>query len=168
MSEYKFSDKETYELIRQGTYEVTIIEAVVKSYKTDSTKQYLSLKYLIRLDVEQPHGNRVIFESIFRDKNFPTKFDNRKLQKIILTQKGKETFQTEFANEDELIQYLNGLNMQITINQKEPDDYRNEPYNEVAYMSYKPSAVVYQTIGQQPASKPSAPKIDISDDLLPF
>ena len=110
MSDYKFSDKETYDLIKQGVYEVTLDEAIVRTFKNDATKEYLSLKFVIRQDVEQPHGNRVIFESIFRDKAFPTKFDNRKLQKIILTQKGKDTFQTEFANEDELIQYLNGLN----------------------------------------------------------
>lgn len=167
MSDYKFSDKETYELIKQGVYEVTLDEAVVKTFKTDATKEYLSLKFIIRQDVEQPHGNRVVFESVFRDKAFPTKFDNRKLQKIILTQKGKDTFQTEFANEDELIQYLNGLNMQITINEKEPDAYRNEPYNEVAYLSYRPSNVVFQTIGQA-APKTATTQYVVDESELPF
>lgn len=170
MAGYEFSDKTEYELLKEGDYEVTLDTAEVKAYKSDSSKRYLSLKFVIRVDVEQPHNGRTIYETVFSDKENPSQFDHRKLQRIILTQKGKETFQTKFANEDELIQYLNGLNMRIHINRKEPDAYHESEYNEVGYLSYKPSDVKFQTFGQQ-AEKPSSPKVDyvnLDNEDLPF
>ena len=157
MNGYQFSDKVESDLIKAGIYEVILDTAEVRSYKTDATKKYLSLKYVIRADVEQPHPNRVIFESVFRDKTNPDQFDHRKLQKIILTQKGKDTFQNSFANEDELIQYINGLTMQITIVEKEPDDYHDTDYNEVKYLSYKPSTVQLQQF---------APKVSLDNPTV--
>ena len=167
---YEFSDREERELIDEGVYEVVLDTAEVRSYKSDSSKQYLSLKYIIRQDVEQKFCGRWVFESVFRDKNNPDQFDHRKLQKIILTQKGKDTFQNKFANEDELIQYINGLTMQIHISVKDPDDYHETQYNEVKYLSYRPSSVKLAELGT-PATT-AAPKkqefIDFNTDELPF
>lgn len=168
---YEFSDKEERDLIKDGDYEVILDTAEVRSYKSDSSKKYLSLKFIIRQDVEQPHCGRAIFESVFRDKTNPDQFDHRKLQKIILTQKGKDTFQNKFANEDELIQYINGLTMQIHITCKEPDEYHDEAFNEVKYLSYKPSTVKLQEIGSKTESKPQT-HIEYTDvnfeEGLPF
>lgn len=166
---YEFSDREEFELIKEGTYEVVLDTAEVRSYKSDSSKKYLSLKFIIRQDVEQPHAGRMIFESVFRDKANPDQFDHRKLQKIILTQKGKDTFQNKFANEDELIQYINGLTMQIYISLKEPDQYHDTAFNEVKFCSYKPSEVKLQEIGattSQPQKK--VEYVDLSGEDLPF
>lgn len=170
MNGYEFSEKETYDLIKQGNYEVTLDTAEIRSFKSDATKKYLSLKFVIRRDVEQPHIGRSIFESVFRDKENPSQFDHRKLQRIILTQKDKPTFQKTFANEDELIQYLNGLNMQITISEKEPDAYHDTEYNEVAYLSYRPSNIKFQTLGETSPSVSQPQKVNINDysDELPF
>ncbi len=166
---YEFSDREERDLIDDGIYEVTLDTAEVKSYKTDSSKQYLSLKFIIRPDVEQKFGNRLVFETIFRDKTNPDQFDHRKLQKIILTQKGKDTFQTKFANEDELIQYINGLTMQIHISRKDPDDYHDEPYNEVKYLSYRPSNIKLAELGAKVEAAPKKQEmIDFEADDLPF
>lgn len=167
-NKYEFSDKEEYELIADGDYEVILETAEVRSYKTDSSKQYLSLKFMIRQDVEQKHCGRFVFESVFRDKTNPDQFDHRKLQKIILTQKGKDTFQNKFANEDELIQYINGLLMQIHISCKEPDDYHETPYNEVKYLSYKPSTVKLLEIPTAQAAPKKTEMLDFSADDLPF
>ena len=168
MAGYEFSDKVEYSLIKEGDYEVVLDTAEVRTYKSDSSKRYLSLKFIIRQDVEQPYGGKPIFETVFSDKENPSQFDHRKLQRLILTQKGKDTFQTKFANEDELIQYLNGLTMQIHINRKDADDYHDSEYNEVAYLSYKPSTVKLQTMGAQPKQAPKPEYINLVSDDLPF
>lgn len=169
MAGYEFSDKAEYELLKEGDYEVILDTAEVKTYKSDSSKRYLSLKFIIRVDVEQPHNGRTIYETVFSDKENPSQFDHRKLQRLILTQKGKDTFQTKFANEDELIQYLNGLTMRIHINRKEADDYHDSEYNEVGYLSYKPSDVKLQSVGQPTQqAKPKIEFVDMSDPDLPF
>ena len=105
--EYTFDENEEYELIKEGDYEV-VLEAEVKSSKKDSTVKYLNLTFRIRNDVEQPHIGRLLFEPVFRDKENPGTFRKTRLRKIVLTQKGKENYQNTFANDDELIQYLNG------------------------------------------------------------
>ena len=164
---YEFSEKEEYDLIPDGDYEVVLEDAQVKSFKKDPNKQYLSLKFVIRQDVEQGCCGRAIFESVFKDKANPDQFDHRKLQKIILTQKGKDTFQNKFANEDELIQYINGLTMQIHISLKEPDEYHDSSFNEVKFCSYKPSTVKLQEVGS-PKPQKKVEYVDFQDPDLPF
>ena len=166
---YEFSDRDEYELIKEGYYEVVLDTAEVRSYKSDASKKYLSLKFIIRQDVEQPHSGRTIYESVFKDKANPDQFDHRKLQKIILTQKGKDTFQNKFANEDELIQYINGLTMQIYISLKEPDQYHETSFNEVKFLSYRPSEVKLQEIGAKPAQpQKKVEYVDFDSESLPF
>lgn len=167
---YEFSEKEEYDLIPDGDYEVILEDAQVKAFKKDPNKQYLSLKFVIRQDVEQGCCGRAIFESVFKDKTNPDQFDHRKLQKIILTQKGKDTFQNKFANEDELIQYINGLTMQIHISLKEPDEYHDSSFNEVKFCSYKPSTVKLQEVGPKntPEQKANLDFLDFTDSDLPF
>ena len=100
----------------------------------------LSCKLKIRGDVEQPHKNAIVFDTIWLDKdteNWKGWYDHRKIHKILLTQ---EKPKLEFHDCDECVQYINGLCMRVTIDKKF-DEYRNADVNELRYLSYQPSLV---------------------------
>lgn len=132
---FTFSDKDTYDLIPAGDYEVVLESCEKRQYGVNKDKNALSCRFRIREDVEQEAKKRVVFDNIWEDKVNPLWYDLNKLGKIIRTQpNGKR----DFTNVDECIQYINGLNMIVTIDKKF-DDYRNQEINEIRYLSYKPS-----------------------------
>ena len=143
MEQYNFSNKEEYELIAQGEYEVTLEKAELKTTK-DGSKDFINCKFKIRSDIEQPGKNKVVFDKIWRDKANPSQFDHRKLQKLLLVQGPSGVY--NFSDDEHLIQFINGLNMRITVLVKDADDYNEDNYNEVKYLSYKPSNQKPQTI----------------------
>lgn len=163
---YEFSNKDTYDLIPEGDYEVVLATAEIKR-TNDGSRQYISCKYTIRNDVDgQTNGGRSVFDNIWGDKEKLDQFDNRKLQKLLLTQGTSGRY--SFANDEELVQHINGLNMIIHISKKDADEYHGEAYNEVKYCSYKPSKAQPKTLGAtKPAGVVSA-TYDITDDDLPF
>ena len=61
---YDYSQSEGYSLVPAGEYEVYIDNAEIRTGKT-SGKQYISLTFIIRDDIEQQCGGRYIFDSIF-------------------------------------------------------------------------------------------------------
>lgn len=141
---YEFSNKDEYELLPEGDYEVVLDTAEIKR-TADGSKRYISCSFSIRTDVEQPGKGRKVFDSIWQDKDNPEQFDHKKLQKLLLVQgpNGKYTF----ADEDEVVQFINGLNMIIHIEKREPDEYSSEARNQVKYLSYKPSKAQPKTLG---------------------
>lgn len=161
-----FSNKETYELIEQGEYEVILEKAELAKTK-NGEKTYIALSFRIRNDVEQKFQNKLIFENIWKDKDNQNHYDDAKIQKILLTQGPNGKY--EFANGyPELIQYINGLSMRITIEKKEADQWHEEPYNQVKYRSYKPSnAKPQELVSNQPLSQ-NLSNIEVNDDDLPF
>lgn len=166
--EYVFSDKEQYELIKEGWYEVVLDTAEIKTSKKNPSSKYISLKFIIRQDVQQPSCGRVIYENIFPDKTNPSQFNKVKLQSIILTQKNTKDFRTKFANNDDLVQYLNGLLMQVYIECKSPDEYHPEDYNEIKYKSYRETSLGIPTLnGSQPQTYNNSTLLSDDDDL-PF
>ena len=163
---YNFSDKETYDLIPEGDYEVVLSTAEIRE-TNDKSKKFISCKYTIRTDVDQASAGRVIFENIWQDRNDPEDFDHKKLQKILLTQgpNGKYIFNNDI---DLLIQHINGLNMIIHISKKDADEYHSEAYNEVKYCSHRPSKAQPKTLaGSTPTVSVSA-NYDFSGEDLPF
>lgn len=159
---YNFSNEEQVNLIETGKYEVTL-HAELTTTK-DKTKEYINCRYTIRSDVEQESKNRVVIENIWRDKNRPDCFDLTKLQKILLVQ-GKEGRYT-FSNDIELIQFINGLNMRVTIEKKDIDQWHDKPYNAIKYLSYEPSLAKPQEI--TPTAVETSNVSSIDDDDLPF
>lgn len=132
---YEFSNKPTYDLIADGEYETILEKAEIKS--TENGKRYIELIFRIRSDVEQAYKGMSIRDTIWTDKVNPNQFDNKKLHKILLTQGPEGRY--KFADEDEIVQHINGLLMIIHISKKEADQYHDEDYNEVKYLSYKQS-----------------------------
>lgn len=165
LTRHTFSEREEFDLLPSADYEVTLELAEPRT--TDSGKEYLNLKFRIRSDVDSnaTGKNRVIFDKLWKDKFDTNWYDLKKLQKIILTQKGLPTYKLDFQDVDECVQYINGLNMKITIIQKF-DDYRNADVNEIQYMSYAPStAVVTDKFEKKNANLDS---IGITDSELPW
>lgn len=162
----EFSNKDTYELIPDGDYEVVLATAEIKK-TNDGSRQYIACKYVIRNDIEQPCAGRNIFENIWGDREHPEQFDRRKLQKLLLSQGPNGRY--SFADDDDLVQHINGLNMLVHINKKEADEYHEEAYNEIKYCSYKPSKAQPKTLGTTTTvTSANVPGFDISDDDLPF
>lgn len=163
---YEFSNKDTYELIPEGDYEVVLATAEIKE-TNDKSRKYISCKFTIRTDVEgQTNGGRSIFDNIWEDKVKVGQFDNRKLQKLLLAQglNGVYSFETD----EELVQHINGLNMLIHINKKDADEYHDEAYNELKYCSYRPSKSQPKTLASaKPAGVVDA-DYSFTDSDLPF
>ena len=142
---YEFDEKEEYSLIPTGEYEVILEKAEIKTAQS-SGKPYINMKFRIRNDVEQPQQGRVIFESIFLGKN-SNQFDTKKLGAIMNCAVGVWIAKYSFADDDEVVQYINGLAMRLTIELNGPDDYHTEDYNQVKYCSYKQTNVKAKTLG---------------------
>ena len=140
---YEFEQKDEYSLIPSGEYEVVLEKAEIKTAQS-SGRPYISMKFRIRNDVEQPQQGRLIFESIFLEKT-SNQFDKKKLGAIMRTQGPSGKY--SFADDDEVVQYINGLAMRLTIELNGPDDYHSEDYNQVKYCSYKPTNVKAKTLG---------------------
>lgn len=171
MPKYTKDDfKDDYELLPDMDAEVIIENAEIKTAKT-SNKEYISIMYRIRDDVEgQENGGRVIFESIFADKNHDGEFDRRKIGKILSTQTSDDDEELEFEDNDELVQYLNGIYLLVHINKKEADEYHTEDYNEIKYLSYKPSKFPPKKLDSSVKNEihKATKEAEESDDELPF
>ena len=124
-------------LIDQADYEVVISKAEKRTVAS-SGKVKLAIDFKIRDDVDQKFKNKHAFDDLWQDKNNSHWFDLAKLNNLIKTQKGLPTYKETFSDVDECIQYLNGLQMIITI-AKEFDDYRGEDVNRVKYLSARPT-----------------------------
>ena len=58
-----YSEKTKFEPVEAGNYEAKIETAELK--KTDAGKKFISVRYLIRKDVNQPNAGRYIFDTIW-------------------------------------------------------------------------------------------------------
>lgn len=153
------AEKTEFELIDAGEYEVTL-SAEPRLFGQQMTPG-LHCKFAIRKDVNQPFGGRCAFETLWLDKDGSGWYDTRKLNAILLTQ---DNPQLSFMGVDECIQYINGLNMRITI-EKKYDEYSGKDRNTVKYLSYAKSKVGNaEPVGAEPAV--DTPQIADSD--LPF
>lgn len=143
--------------------ELVINKAEVKT--SAAGNKYVSIDWKIRDDLEQEYAGRHIFENIFQDKNHPGEYDRRKISKILSTVPEEER-QNEFEDNDEVIQYLNGLYVMATIENKKADDYHDDDYNQIKYLSYKPTAHPAKKLNQ--IKKIQSNAIDVNDEDLPF
>jgi hypothetical protein len=84
MNSYTFTKEEnSYGLLAEGEYEV-VIERVEEKVSTNGKKN-ISIMFRVRDDIEQDGKNRVLFESIWKEKD--TDFYNRKrLNQLLGTQ----------------------------------------------------------------------------------
>lgn len=169
-----YSNKPQYDLLEEAKDEEAILEtAEIKELPT-SGKRVINLKFKIRDDIEQPNKGRVIFDTIWPDKKNPNDFDSRKINALLLV-KGEDG-KYDFEDYDELVQYINGFLLRISIEKKPADEYHEEPYNQVKYCSYKPTQAGMKSIpsGNSMATPTKASNdtvtldVDDDDENLPF
>lgn len=149
-------EKNDFELIADGEYEVIITDCGVKTLSTGSEK--LAICYKIRDDVEQGFKGRLVFEDIWHEKENPQVFNRRRINQLLSTQEIKDG--TTFENEEALSKFLVGKYLVVVVG-KEFNDYLGKDLNRVKY--YKDSKHKPQSIDDT-----STAEIDPFVDDLPF
>jgi hypothetical protein len=140
--------QDKYELIKEGEYEVTL-EQILEA-TTMSGKKKLDIVFRIREDVEQEHHNRVVFESIWQEKE--TSFYNRKrLNQLLGTQEVKDG--TTFNSIQDIIETLKNAKLRVKLIIAF-DDYKKQDINKIAF--YKST------------QKPNKKIAEVKDEDLPF
>lgn len=156
--------KNEYELLKDGIYEMNL----TLSLKTSKTgKNYISLEWKVRDDVEQEFHNRRVFESVWEDKDNPGTFSMTKLSKILSIQ--GEDGNYHFEDIDEVLQFINGWNVRCGVKIGEPDEWRDEEYNYISFYAPTkfPTKTLSVTSAEGQVSKTIRPE-DIPDEDLPF
>lgn len=136
-----FSGKvdQNYELVEKGDYEVTLSCEWAKKFNSD--EKYINCKFRIRDDVEQSFGGRVIFDSIYKQVGTDD-YNKTKINGIL---SAIPNAKLDFDDYDELIQYLNGKNMIVTVEIDPANAYHQKDKNIVKYLSYRPSELAADT-----------------------
>lgn len=129
-------EKNEYSLIDDGKYEV-VIDKVEKKISQKTGRKYLNFTFVIRNDVSQKFKNRRLFYTVVQ-KNEDSCYDFQKINKIIMTQSWRSDYKTRFEDFDEVLLYLCGLHLVITV-ETIFDDYLNEDKNAVKDGSFEPS-----------------------------
>ena len=155
-------------LVQEGDYEATIERMERKTLP--SGKQKLSVMYRIRSDVEQPYGNKCVFEDIWAEKENPDVFNRKRINKLLGTQEIEDGHTFETIND--VIDFLIGGKLIVHIG-IEFDNYHGEDVNTVSY--YKPSKNKSKKMNELGVGNPTieakpvqSGTIGIEDDELPF
>ena len=159
MSNYSFTYEEnSFGLVPEAIYEANL--SIEKKYHESTDRQFISLKWVIRDDVEQGSHNRRVLESVWEDKDNPGRFPTKKLSKILSIQ-GKEG-KYDFDDIDEVLQFINGWNVRIGVKIGKPDDYHTEEYNYISF--YGPTKFPNQTLD----NSTDKVEVEVYPDELPF
>lgn len=154
---YIFDKNDTTSLIKEGDYETKIEKLEVKTLP--SGKEKLAITYRIRTDIEQPYGNRTVFEDIWAERENPQYFNRKRINQLLGTQDIADG--TVFDGVNDIIDYLVGKCLVIHV-AVVLDEYRGEDVNTVSYYkSSKNKPEIITTTRQQPS-------VEISESDLPF
>lgn len=167
----EYAGNKEFPVVDGGDYEVVLI--LSRKWTQDRTKEFVNMDFKIRDDVEQKFKGSHIFDKAWVDPANPKWFDLKKLGSILVTQKDKPGYKTSFDEVDEFIQYINGINLIITV-EKKYDDYMQKEVNTVKYLSYKPSKLGHYVDPSTQSDKPTEPVaknvegLNIPDSEIPF
>lgn len=156
-------DTSDFDLVDSGKYEVVIDKIDKKKSKTG--KNYLNFTFTIRKDVEQKFKNRKLFYMI-SEKDNDICYDFNRINKLIITQKGRSNYKDHFVDADEVLQYLHGLHMVLEV-ETNFDDFTGKDRNEIKDRSFEPS-VWDQTEHVAEIKGTNLESIDTPNDDLPF
>ena len=163
----QYAGSSEFPVVDAGDYEVVL--KVERKLTKDGSKEFANLDFMIRDDIDQKFQGSHVFDKAWKDTSNPKWFDLKKLGSILVTQKNKEGYKTEFEEVDEFIQYINGIHLLVTV-EKKYDDYSGKEVNSIKYGSYKPSKwdmEPHEAKEEAPKSANTA-KIDLADDEVPF
>lgn len=150
--------EEKRELVKEGAYECFIEKAVIN--ETQSGKSKIDLTIRVRNDVEQDFKNRVIYDTIWKDKENDELYDRRKINKILGTQKVKEG--TSFADIDAVLNVIRGASLIANVGVRF-SEYRGKDENYIKW--YNTTQVAAQTFNKAPITNET---IEITEEELPF
>ncbi len=154
---YTFEKEESsYGLLKEGKYECLIDRIEIKTF--DSGKQCINITYKVRDDVEQEHQNRLIFESIWKEKDNPDFFNRKRINKILGTQKVEPG--ATFNDINDILNLLKGSLLMCNVKAR-LNEYTGQDENYVSY--YESTKYPFATLGSN-----SDDNIEIIDDDLPF
>lgn len=162
------TEKKEFDLIEPGDYEF-LLNLEWKKQKNGNT--YLNCAYRIRKDVEQKYQGRLVFDAIYRSKNNPQELNPTKIKAIL---NAIPNARKEFEDYDELIQYLNGVELKATveIEPANPEYASSKDKNIIKFCSQKiteqPSGIkVASNVSQEENPFANLTTFDLSQDL-PF
>ena len=176
----QFACRTEFPVIDAGKYEVVL--KIEKKWTKDNSKDFANCDFLIRNDEAAINSNELnkkwagshVFNKIFRDKSNPEWFDLSHLGDLLVTQKGRPDYKTNFDEVDELIQFLNNSVLTIEV-EKTYDDYFQKEVNKVKrYNSYNPTtlgayvAPVASSEQKPVAAAHNTSAIEVDDNDLPF
>lgn len=162
----EFDTNGEFPLVDDGKYEVAIEKIEPKESKKGN--KYLNVTFIIRKDVDQEFKNSRLFYRINSKEGDPTGYDFNRLNKIIITQKNTANYKKYFTDIDEVLQYLVGLHLVLTV-ETTFDDYSQKDRNVVKDWSFEPS--VWDTQDHTATTEVSTeetPELDLDDGPLPF
>ncbi len=159
----EFDTNGEFSLIDDGDYEVVIEK--VEPKQSQKGNKYLNITFKIRNDVEQNFKNRKLFYRI-NEKEGDNCYDFNRVNKIIITQKNTANYKKYFIDIDEVLQYLVGLHLILTV-ETSFDEYSQKERNNVKDWSFSPSIWDMQ---EHPAKieKTNTEQLELPDDELPF
>ena len=165
MLDYSEKRDTGFDLIPEGEYECTAKCDGEKT--TQSGTETIALSWRIRDDIPQGCPGRVIFDDIYRDKNNPNQYNDRKIYDIIFGGQDQNDPKSRFKFEDydDLCQHLNGLNMRIQV---EINEYNGVKRNRVKFGGYHPSQAKAQVLGAPASPVAASSGLEELDDDVPF
>lgn len=143
-----------FDPIEPNDYETTIS---LEYKKTQGGDLFINCKFAIRDDVEQDFQRRIVFDGIYKSKT-TGEFSPQKINALLAAINANETTpKWDFEDYDELIQFVNGKNVKITVElvKGDPAQGTNDK-NAVKYLSYQPTAFK-ESVVVEPITKNSEP-----------
>lgn len=172
----EFDSNGEFALIDEGKYEVSIDK--IEPKESSKGNKYLNVVFKIRNDVNQEFKNRKLFYRINSKEGDPTGYDFNRLNKLIITQKNTANYKKYFTDVDEVLQYLIGLHLIVTV-EIAFDDYSQKDRNNVKDWSFEPSVWDTQEHPaeiqkenteklEEAANEFEKTELDLPDNSLPF
>lgn len=151
-------EQQEFQLIEPGTYAV---EMTAEFKKTKSGDDFINCAFKILKEYDSTWGGRIVFDGIYKSLKTGA-FNEAKINAILST---IENPKTDFEDYDELVQYFNGIKMEIDIDIEQADNNvpNSKDRNIIKYLSYK-------RLSKEATTQQSTPKEDkkvepVQDDL---
>lgn len=162
-SDKKVEEKSEYELIEEGTYEVTLEQLQPKtSTKNGKNIKYINITFVIRDDVEQKFKKRRIWYTIFAREG-DVAYNFNEINSLIITQEKRKDYKRHFRNIDEIFQYLIGLHLRLDIG-IEFNQFKGKDDNIIVENSFKYSQWDIDHSNEEKIIE----KVVVSEEDLPF
>lgn len=151
-------EQQEFQLIEPGAYAV---EMTAEFKKTKSGDDFINCAFKILKEYDSTWGGRIVFDGIYKSLKTGA-FNEAKINAILST---IENPKTDFEDYDELVQYFNGIKMEIDIDIEQADNNvpNSKDRNIIKYLSYK-------RLSKEATTQQSTPKEDkkvepVQDDL---